>query len=115
MPLFWVGPHVRAADNDGLSLRVTWNNPFCPAKGEVTKFDYQVRGQDRTVRLLIYTSDGQLVRQWTDLAASADTVYTQTWDGRNDAGGMVVSGTYFVLLDAGDGLRRVRRAVVRNE
>jgi hypothetical protein len=102
----------RAVEQDVLTLRVVWNNPFNPSRGEVTQFEYEVRGQDARVQLMVFAVDGHAVRQFPDHLALPDTPYTQDWDGRNDRGDLVDSGIYFVALDADRSARRVRRVAV---
>jgi subtilisin family serine protease len=55
------------------------------------------------LNIKLYTMDGQLVR---DLGAKT------TWDGKNDAGNAVASGTYIFLVKTGAGSTRGRIAVL---
>ncbi|MBI4396704.1 MAG: hypothetical protein HY548_06390 [Elusimicrobia bacterium] len=103
------------AAEDILRLQVAWNNPFNPSRTEETRFEYSVRGQDRPIRLLVFTIDGRLVRELANHVAQSDALYTQPWDGLNEEGRLVDSGLYFVVLDAGRGQKKVRRVAVRRE
>jgi flagellar hook assembly protein FlgD len=100
------------AKNDLVSLQVAWNNPFNPSQGEETRFEYSVQGEDRSVRLLLFTWDGRLVRELAHHLAQAGVVYTQAWDGRNADGELVSSGVYLAALDGGPRQRKVKRVAV---
>ncbi len=113
--LFACGPLLHAAGDEFLFLRVAWNNPFNPSQGQETRFEYLVRGQDSPVRLWVFTLDGHRVLRLADHVAQADVLYTRAWDGRNEEGQLVDSGVYFVVLDTGQGQRKVRRVAVLKE
>jgi hypothetical protein len=106
-------PSARAAERNRISLKVALNNPFNPYRGEATRFEYVVRGQDTPVRVIVFAADGHPVRRLADHLAAADAPNSVDWDGRSDDGGLVSSGVYFVVLDAGDG-RKTARVAVRN-
>jgi flagellar hook assembly protein FlgD len=48
--------------------------------------------------LRIYNLLGQVVRTFDLNAAVGKRIYQFTWNGRNDAGQLVASGTYYVAL-----------------
>ena len=71
--------------------------------------------EDAQVTITIYDAIGRLVRR-LDLGHQPAGVYQTSkraahWDGRNDRGGTVSSGAYFVELVAGD-YRKLRRIVL---
>lgn len=80
-------------------------NPFTPETQ--IAFDLPKAGQ---VGLAIYGADGRLVRQL--LSEQRETGrHTVTWDGRDDAGKRVASGTYFYHLRA-PGVEESRRMIL---
>lgn len=113
--LLAAAPGFAAPKDEIISLKVTWNNPFNPAQGEETRFEYRVYGKDAAVKLAVYTVDGRMVRLLADHVAQSDILYVQPWDGRNDRGTLVDSGLYFISLDAGHRQRKVQRVAVRKE
>ena len=80
-------------------------NPFLPGAGLVVTFSGL--GDVSTVR--IYTSQGVLVKEWTDSAGLGTT----TWDGRNRSGEMVASGLYVYKITSGDNVAVGKLLVVR--
>ena len=79
------------------------------ANGATLAVPDSLQGGDATIR--IYTVSGALVRELTGVvgAGSAGLV----WDGRNAAGTLVASGTYFFVVSTGKGKSRGRVAVIR--
>ncbi len=79
-------------------LRVKGNhpNPFNPE----TKIEYELAA-DRQVNVSIYDVDGSLVRTLVNGLQSAGS-QNVIWDGRDNAGQTVSSGTFFYRIDAGD-------------
>ncbi|HET9252991.1 MAG TPA: lysyl oxidase family protein [Candidatus Eisenbacteria bacterium] len=69
-------------------------NPFNPR----TRVQLQV-GRESRVSWRIYDSRGALVRTLVNGALPAG-VHQRTWDGRDDRGRTVTSGTYYVVVDA---------------
>ena len=78
------------------ALLPNYPNPFNPE----TWIPYQL-ASPAAVRVDIYTSDGQLVRQ-LDLGYKSVGIYHEHWDGNNAFGEKVASGIYFYTLTAGD-------------
>lgn len=74
-----------------------WPNPFNAS----TQIRYRL-GRDTVVRLFIFDSAGQRVRQLYDGLQSAGD-HVRPWDGRNDAGQPVASGVYQYRIVAGTG------------
>jgi len=71
-------------------------NPF----REQTTIKYQIPTESN-VRITIYNATGQLVRTLIDGEKKAGE-YTTVWDGRNNRGEKVLSGSYFYQIEAGD-------------
>jgi parallel beta-helix repeat protein len=74
-------------------------NPFNPT----TSINYHIpasAGGAVHVSLVIYDVAGRQVRQLID-RSDAPGIYSELWDGRNDAGQTVGSGVYFYRLEAG--------------
>jgi hypothetical protein len=85
---------------EGSPTPVAWRllpnvpNPFNPD----TRLRLQVPRESR-VSWRIHDSRGALVRTLVDGALPAG-VHTRTWDGRNDRGNNVASGTYYMIVEA---------------
>ncbi|MCZ6679722.1 MAG: alpha/beta hydrolase-fold protein [Candidatus Poribacteria bacterium] len=91
-------------------LLPNYPNPFNPE----TWLPFQLH-KDAHVRITIYDAPGREIRRF-DLGALAPGYYRTReraayWDGRNDMGERVASGTYFYRM-AADDFVRVRRMVV---
>jgi hypothetical protein len=80
-------------------------NPFAPETQ--IAFDLPKAGQ---VGLAIYGADGRLVRQLLSEQRGVGR-HTVSWDGRDDAGKKVASGTYFYQLRA-SGVEETRRMIL---
>jgi flagellar hook assembly protein FlgD len=78
-------------------------NPFNPA----TTLGFALASPGRVV-MSVYDPAGRLVRRLVDGHRSAGP-HEVVWDGRDDAGRSLPSGTYLVRLEQGDGasVRRV--------
>jgi hypothetical protein len=86
-----VPPLVR----DGFVLEPAYPNPFNPS----TSLAYRIGGSgDARVRLRILDVQGRALRTLVDERQGADRDYTITWDGRDDAGLALASGSYLVEL-----------------
>ncbi|MFA6031019.1 MAG: S8 family peptidase [Elusimicrobiota bacterium] len=86
---------------------ISFPNPFRP--GETTmasiKIPTELQGSGTTVK--IYTIDGQFVRELTPYLTVG------LWDGKNDSGNWVASGTYIVRVGNANKSKRGRLAVLR--
>jgi hypothetical protein len=77
-------------------------NPFNPA----SLISYEVPGHSR-VAVRVYDLQGRLVRTLSDRMLEPG-VHANVFDGRNDAGRELASGTYFLRIE-GDGQRAVEK------
>jgi hypothetical protein len=100
---FWGGPgtSVTAVDGDAedlpraFGLDDAYPNPFNPA----TRIRFELPEPARA-RLLIYNLKGQLVRTLLDETRPPGR-YEVLWNGRDDDGSIVASGTYLLRMRAG--------------
>lgn len=91
----WVGPsfaHDAGSDPPAHSLRQNAPNPFNPT----TTIDFQLQSAGK-VNLSIYDVSGRLVRNLADGVLSAGS-HKLLWDGLDDSGHELASGTYFYQL-----------------
>jgi len=87
---------VPSADQSIVTILGNHPNPFNPA----TTISYRLGKPTRT-SLRIYDLSGRLVRSLIVGQEQSAGSYDFTWQGRNDAGQAVPSGTYLYRLDAG--------------
>jgi hypothetical protein len=80
-------------------------NPFNPQ----TTVDFAVPSAG-PVRLSVYDVGGRLVRQLVSEVREAGT-HSVTWDGRDDTGRQMSSGTYMLRMETGD-VAKVRRVMM---
>lgn len=83
---------------------IAFPNPFRTSETSSVTITIPTGLQSRGTSIRIYTIDGQLVR---DLKA------VTTWDGKNDSGKQVASGTYLVLVKTEAGTQTGKLAVIR--
>jgi len=81
---------------EAFQLGANYPNPFNPQ----TTISFALP-QAETVRLAIYSLDGRLVRTLINGERQAGN-HDVTWNGRDDAGRAVATGTYMYVIDAGD-------------
>jgi subtilisin family serine protease len=89
------------ADFQGEYKVIAFPNPAHFSNGSVT-FALPPSLQGSNLSIKMYTMSGELVR----------TLNGNTWDGKNDAGLMVATGTYIFLVKTDSGQARGRVAVV---
>jgi hypothetical protein len=77
------------------ALAPNYPNPFNPA----TKISFTLP-EARPVRLAVYTLAGRLVTTLVNEERDAGT-HEVVWNGRDDRGQLVASGTYFYRIEAG--------------
>jgi putative hemolysin len=78
------------------ALHVGAPNPFNPR----TAIRYELPSR-AVVTLRVFDATGRAVRTLVEAQAKGPGVYTAWWDGTDDAGRRVASGTYFSRLEAG--------------
>ena len=88
-------------------LSQNYPNPFNPS----TTINYSIPLESR-VTLKIYSIDGRLVRTLDEGVKSAGA-YDVVWDGRDDSGQSVVSGTYIYKITAGSYQKTCKMVLMR--
>jgi len=101
-------------DQDGLFD--PFPNPYQPAKGTLSLPFHLTKGGD--VWIYIYTATGDLVRMIKVGDNLLPGRYTEgslipLWDGKNESGKLVASGTYLCLLKSGFGHGMKKVSIVR--
>jgi hypothetical protein len=86
----------------------TYPNPFNPQ----TTVQYVV-SQAGPVSVKAFDVRGRLVRSLLTSTQQAAGPHDLTWDGRDDAGVALPSGTYVLRLEAGSAVRSLRVALIR--
>jgi hypothetical protein len=90
---------------NGFDLSANYPNPFNPD----TQFDISLPGFGR-VRVDIFNALGQQIRVLLDERLASGT-YAIRWDGRDNTGSLVQSGTYFYRLTSPEGIK-VRKMIL---
>jgi len=96
-----------AAIPQEFALQQNYPNPFNPE----TLIQYSIPQQAR-VRLDVFNPTGQHIRTLVDEDKAAGA-YQAEWNGRNDEGMNVSSGTYFYVLKCGAMEKRMKAVLVR--
>lgn len=92
---------------DKFELTYNYPNPFNPT----TKFKYALpEGKD--VSIIIYDITGKKVTELVNNYQAAGT-YEVTWNGKNDAGNQVASGTYIYSVKAGSFTQSKKMVLLR--
>ena len=99
-----VGDRDKPTQPGAFALQQNYPNPFNP----LTTISYQIP-QNNLVELKIYNTLGQLVRTLVDKKQTAGN-YSVQWNGLDDNGRQVTSGTFLVKLHAGN-FSQVRKMV----
>jgi len=89
-------------------LVTAYPNPFNPR----TKINYQI-AQDAVVDLMVYNLLGHKIRRLLDGVFQTSGNYTFAWDGTDDNGELKPSGTYVIVLKAGDFVRSKKVLIIR--
>jgi hypothetical protein len=87
------------------SLAQNYPNPFNPQ----TTINFALPRNEH-VSLAVFSVNGARVRTLVDEAYTAG-LHSVIWDGRDGAGRVVATGTYFYMIDAGD-FHQVRKMVL---
>lgn len=88
---------------NGFVLAQNYPNPFSRTVATSTALRFEL-AQPAFTELAIFTLQGERVRVLTSQAL-APGAYTLRWDGRDDAGRALASGTYIYRLKAGEAQR----------
>ena len=94
-------------DNNSIKLI---NNKFNPMRSESVSIIYNITSSG-AVTIKIYTIEGTLVKTVLNGVDTLAGTHTQTWDGRNDQGGIVASGIYLVHIE-GPGLKDTKKLCI---
>ncbi len=94
-------------------LEQSYPNPFRPGAQAHVLIPFDLSQPSFQTRLSIFSTDGRLVRRFGPELRPAHS-QTWAWDGRNEAGKLVKSGTYYYVLE-GDGVRATRTLVLVRE
>jgi hypothetical protein len=91
------------AGTPGEQKIIAFPNPFRVSRDSAVTLvlPESLRGDNATIK--IYTLDGQLVRE----------LNSATWNGKNDAGRLVASGTYVFAVATSQGKKTGRVSVIR--
>ncbi|MCX6142105.1 MAG: dockerin type I domain-containing protein, partial [Ignavibacteriales bacterium] len=96
-----------AAVPSAFALEQNYPNPFNPS----TTIRYLISERSH-VSLVVYNMQGQHIRTLSDATVEPGS-YTLSWDGRNDRGDLVSSGSYVYRLIAGSFISNQRMILIR--
>lgn len=83
----------------GFAIESLYPNPYRVASGDVT-IGYTLNAASESVQLVIADVSGHTVRTLLNGPVEKAGTFTATWDGADDNGSQLASGTYFVTLTA---------------
>lgn len=92
---------------DKFELSQNYPNPFNPT----TKFRYSLP-ESKNVKVSVFDLNGKQVAQLVNAYQNAGS-YEVTWNGKNDAGIQVASGTYVYRVEAGDFVQTKKMILLR--
>jgi flagellar hook assembly protein FlgD len=102
---------VSEVESTYASRRVILEQPYPNPLSSETTIEYGLPEATR-VSLKVYNLLGQEVRTLVNEPKDAG-IHTMTWDGRDDSGRRVPSGTYFLRLKVGQHAATRKLCVVR--
>jgi len=91
------------ANFDGDQKPIAFPNPFRLSQTPNVNFSFPPSLQGSNVDIKIYTLQGGIVRDLSE----------PLWDGKNDSGNLVASGSYVFVVTTSAGSARGRMAVIR--
>jgi len=106
-----VGALTGRVTPESFQLMQNYPNPFSPGLNGATQIRY-ILNEAAPAELMIYNVQGQLVRRLVQGSLSRGS-HAVSWDGRDSAGQLLPSGTYFYHLKAGSRLLSRRMVIVR--
>jgi flagellar hook assembly protein FlgD len=92
-----VDDQVKVSTPKHTELLAAYPNPFNP----MTKISYNL-STDAVVNLSVYNITGQEVQRIITNEFRSAGVYRTTWNGQDAFGTVIPSGTYIIVLKAGD-------------
>lgn len=102
-----LGPLELSAVPAEFALKQNYPNPFNPS----TTIKYQIPEKCH-VSLVIYNMQGQRIRTLLDTESDPGS-FSVNWDGRNDLGDLVSSGSYIYRLHSGAFMSTQRMVLIR--
>jgi hypothetical protein len=90
------------------ALHDAFPNPFNP----YTKISFEIPGQEN-VSLYVFDIGGHLVGKLFDAKKIGPGSHQAVWDGKNDSGQFVASGTYFYRFEAGSFTETKRMVLIK--
>jgi hypothetical protein len=103
-----VGVETGDVPVQGTVLHDPYPNPFNPQ----TTIAFDLPNQT-AVRLRVFDVSGRLVRSLVDGDITSEGRNEAVWNGRDDTGRRVASGTYFYRLEAGEYSQTKRMALIK--
>jgi hypothetical protein len=91
-----------------MNLFAAYPNPFNPH----TKIKYQL-AEDAVVELYVHNVLGQMIRKLVAGVQQSPGNYSFCWDGLDDAGEIMPSGTYIVTIKTGESIKSVKVLLLR--
>ncbi len=107
-------PQIASATPASFKLHQNYPNPFhLGVNGKATMIRFDLPGKEAIpVELAVYNLSGQLVRRLL-IGERNPGAYEMPWDGRNEQGHVVPSGTYIFKLKAGSLVESKTLTIVR--
>lgn len=97
-----------AADRAAIQSLISYPNPFNPR----TSIRFEL-GRPASIDLVVYSAAGRVIRTITTGESLGAGSHELSWDGRDDAGGIVSAGVYFARLRADDATQTIRLGLLK--
>lgn len=104
------GPAEESSRPGSVLLLSAWPNPFNPATRLM--IEAPAGTATGTARVSVYNALGQRVREWRVAVGGPGLVET-VWDGRNQTGSLLASGTYIVVVELDERLAVLKLTMLR--
>ncbi len=102
--------NVSAAITVKDKLHSNFPNPFRPHKDTNTTIQYDLEQDVNSIRIQIYTVNGDLIKKWEGETTSGR--HRILWDGKNDNKKAVSSGMYFIVIKKNGKIMDRKRMVI---
>ncbi|HDS09494.1 MAG TPA: hypothetical protein ENN73_04635 [Firmicutes bacterium] len=106
------GDNLSTLIGDKFEISQNFPNPYIPSEYPVTKIKLTV-SEAVSIKLKIYDLNGALIKIMLDNETLQPGQYLFTWDGKNDKGREVQSGTFLIMATDGSETKIKKMTILR--